>query len=64
MNTKLGFDQSTSKYRLSREEIARKGIKSVLFIKNVNQDDYANYTCKGSNEHGNAFVVVQLEPEG
>ena len=60
---KIDFSKSF-KYKLNNAELPRKGVKSYLVIKEVNEEDFSNFTCKASNVYGSSTATVNLKPKG
>jgi len=59
---KIDFIKSF-KYKLNNAE-EKNGIKSYLIIKEVNADDFGNFSCKASNVYGSSTANVNLKPKG
>lgn len=52
-----------SRFEIKSENIDRKGTKSILVIKEVLQNDFTNYSCRGINSHGLSTRAIRLEPK-
>lgn len=56
--------QSGSKYSTRTSQINTVTWESVLSINNVDEDDFGQYACTGTNEMGNDTIFLELMMKG
>ncbi len=61
-NQTIDFEYNKN-YYIENVEIENTGTKTILFFKEVTQDDFlANFTCRASNSHGHSSRVIRIIP--
>ncbi|CAF0721133.1 unnamed protein product [Brachionus calyciflorus] len=61
-NKRIEFEKAT-RYKLRSEEIDRKGLRSILLFKEIEEIDFGNYTCRGINQHGSSSFLIKFQPK-
>lgn len=59
-NVKIDFEKALN-LKVKTEEVHRKGVKSILVFRQIAQEDFVNYTCKGVNSYGSTSFNIKLE---
>ena len=61
-NQTIDFE-SDNNYYIENVEIENIGTKTILFFKEVTQEDFTkNFTCKASNTHGYSSRIINIVP--